>query len=68
MHMQHEFPLDDIFLCSDSLCVFHDGLPGSLVGINEIGYIRARTFEKNTCRTIFEIFATLAVLCRYQQV
>lgn len=68
MNVEHELPFDDILFCANALGVLYNGLPGSLVGIDEIGNVAAGTFEEDASGTTTEILATLAVLCRYQLV
>jgi len=66
MNVEHEFPLDDILFCANALGVLNHGLPGSLVGIDEIGNVAAGTLEENASGASLEILATLAILGRYQ--
>ena len=68
MNVEHEFPLDDILFSANSLGVLNHGLPGSLVGIDEIGNVAAGTLEENASGATLEILATLAILGRYQLV
>lgn len=66
MNAEHEFPLDDILFCANALGVLDYPLPGSLVGIDEIGNVAAGTFEEDASGATLEILAALAILGRYQ--
>ena len=68
MNVEYEFPLDDILFGANALGVLDHPLPGSLVGIDEIGNVAAGTFEENASCASLEVLATLAILGRYQLV
>lgn len=68
MNVEHELPLDDILFSANSLCVLDHGMPGCLVGIDEIGNVTAGTLEEDARGATTEVLAALAILCRYQLV
>ena len=68
MNVEHEFPLDDILFSANALGVLDNGLPGCLVGIDEIGNVAAGTFEEDASCATTKVLATLAILGRYQLV
>ena len=45
--MEHKFALDDILFSANALCILDNGLPGCLVGVDEIGDVSAGTFEED---------------------
>ena len=45
--MEHELPLDDVFFGTESFGVLNDGAAGGIVGIDEVGDVSARAFDKD---------------------
>ncbi len=68
MNVEHEFPLDDILFCANTLCVLDNGATSGAVGIDKVGYVAAGAFEEGTLGMTLGVVATLGVLCRYQLV
>ena len=44
VHVEHQFPFDDVGVCADAFCVFDDGLAGGEVAVDEVGYVFAGAF------------------------
>lgn len=64
MQVEHEFPLDYIFLCADAFGVLDYALPSFVVSIDKVGNVLAGLFDADADRFPFEVGAALAVLGR----
>lgn len=50
MQVEHEFPLDYIFLCADAFGVLYDSPPSIIVGIYKVGDVSAGALDQHADR------------------